>query len=135
MYGVTYVALSNTVIGYYTISNSTIPRIGLPESILKGQPKYNDIPAILLARFAVDKSVMGRGIGHALMSHCLDLALYVSGFTGARYLITDAYETAKGWYERYNFQALIGSSSLVTTKMYVDLKVVRDAKFEKIANA
>lgn len=139
MYGVTYVALPTEakvkILGYYTVSNCTIPRGGLPEHLTKGQPKYNEIPALLLGRLAVDKDLRGTGIGHALMAHCLDMALNVAKWSGARYLITDAYDATISWYERYNFRAMVGSNSMLLTKMYVDLKVVREARLAVIPEA
>jgi GNAT superfamily N-acetyltransferase len=142
MYGATYVAICpvppGRVIGYFTIANTLIPRQGLPEKITKGSPKYEGIPAILLARFAVDKKVQGKKIGETLLARCLDISLYVAKLCGARYIITDAYDSAATWYERYNFRVIAGSSVAGKTKMFVDLKVIRAAielkKREEFAN-
>ncbi len=79
MYGNTYVALSRNaeLIGYYTIANSSIPRIELPEEQVTGAPKYNQIPALLLARLAVAKRHTRKGNGEALLRHCLTTALAI----------------------------------------------------------
>ena len=45
----------NNVKGYYTLSSTTIPRDVLPEDIRKKLPSsYNDLPATLLGRLAVN---------------------------------------------------------------------------------
>ena len=55
--GVTYVAIdeaaSRTVLGYFTLAASSIPRDKLPKKYVRGLPPY-DLPLILLARLAVD---------------------------------------------------------------------------------
>jgi GNAT superfamily N-acetyltransferase len=69
--GVTYVALEQaaprTVLGYFTLATSSVPRERFPKKYVRGLPPY-DLPLILLARLAVDKRFAGRGLGHALLS-------------------------------------------------------------------
>jgi ribosomal protein S18 acetylase RimI-like enzyme len=132
MFGVTHVAVSGgeqpcKVIGYFTLANTSIPRQGLPESLLKGVPKYQGLPAFLLARLAVDKAFQGRQIGELLLSRCYEHCLYLAKYSGARYLIADAKPAAISWYERYNFQRIAGNESGDSVKMFVDLEVVRTA--------
>jgi GNAT superfamily N-acetyltransferase len=131
-YGMTYVALSSEfvshILGYYTIANSSIPRARMPEEVLHGLPKYADIPAILLARFAVNKNFAKRGVGHILMSHSLDLTLSASQISAARYLLVEAYDSAVAWYARYGFQGILGSVEPNKHKMFLDLKVVEKAR-------
>ncbi len=131
MFGVTYVALSsevpNQILGYYTLANSIISRDRMPDEILRGLPKYADIPVILIGRFAVDRTFVGRGVGHILMSHALNTCLAVSQLSAARYILTLAYEGAITWYQRYNFQEIPSGADEGRRKMYLDLKVVRDA--------
>src|SRR5437667_12744661 len=93
MFGVTYVCIfpPSHVIGFYTIANTTIPRSGIPEPLLKGLPKYQDIPAILLGRLAVDVRAQKKKIGELLISRCFDICLHMANMCGARYVITDAY--------------------------------------------
>ena len=71
---------------------------------VKGLPKYADIPAILLARFAVNKNFVGHGVGHILMSHALDLTISVSQISAARYIFVESYDSAVTWYAKYGFQ-------------------------------
>jgi GNAT superfamily N-acetyltransferase len=128
MFGVTYVAVCCEspcrVLGYFTLATTSIPRQGLPESLLKGIPKYQSLPAFLLGRLAVDKRYHGKGFGEVLLSHCFEHCLRISKSCGARYVIADAKESAITWYERYGFRKISGSSSPNWTKMFIDLTVV-----------
>ena len=132
MFGVTYVVLSsevaNRILGYCTLANTSICRDQMPDEILKGLPKYADLPAILIGRFAVDKAFAGRGVGHILMSYALNICLEVSKLSAARYVLTLAYEGAVIWYARYGFQEIPGGVDLGRRKMFLDLAVVRRAQ-------
>jgi GNAT superfamily N-acetyltransferase len=73
--GVTYVAIDDsapyTVLGYFTLATSSVPRDRFPKKHVRGLPPY-DLPLILLARLAVDRRFCGRGLGHALLSEAQD---------------------------------------------------------------
>jgi GNAT superfamily N-acetyltransferase len=129
MVGTTYVSvcLPSRIIGYYTIANTNIPRSAIPDGLLKGLPKYQDMPAILLGRFAVNRHDQGKRIGELLLTHCFETCLHIAKLCAARYLLTDAYESAVPWYERYGFTKILGSSNTKTTKMFLDFTVVRAA--------
>ena len=140
LYGVTYVCICppTHVIGFYTIANTTIPRAGIPDDLLKGLPKYQDIPAILLGRLAVHRTAQGKKIGELLISHCFDICLHMTKICGARYIITDAYEGKTPFYEKYGFRPIVGNAHVGHIKMFLDLTVVRAAynqrRNEAIAN-
>jgi GNAT superfamily N-acetyltransferase len=136
LFGVTHVAVRcdespGHLAGYFTLANTAIPRQGLPEDMLKGAPKYEGLPAFLLARLAVDKRYQGKGVGELLLSHCLQHCLVLAQASGGRYLIADAKASAVAWYERYNFRKILGSSSADSTKMFLDLNVVKAAMEQK----
>lgn len=129
MVGTTYVAVlpPAEIIAYYTIANTNIPRAAIPQDILKGLPKYQDMPAILLGRLAVHQRYHGKKLGELLISHCFRTCLHLAKLWGARYLLTDAVETAVTWYERFGFTRVHGSAAPDTTKMFLDLAVVRQS--------
>jgi GNAT superfamily N-acetyltransferase len=140
MFGVTYVAVCCNdqpckVIGYFTLANTSIPRQGLPEDMLKGIPKYQGLPAFLLARLAVDKRHQRKDIGEVLLSHCFEHCLAISKVSGARYLIADAKLSAISWYERYNFRRIEGNQDSDSVKMFVDLATVSSAIDHRAAGA
>ena len=57
-----------TVKGYYTLSNTSVNRDFLPESIIKKlPPSYKHLPATLLGRLAVDVNYKGQGLGSNLL--------------------------------------------------------------------
>jgi GNAT superfamily N-acetyltransferase len=129
MFGTTYVAVCcdetpTKVIGYFTIAATSIPRVGLSEHLLKGIPKYQNLPAFLLGRLAVDKAFQHKQIGELLLSKCFEHCLAISKCVAARYLIAEALLSAVTWYERYNFRKVEGSGNPEMTKMFVDLQVV-----------
>ena len=130
MFGVTYVCIwsPSRVIGFYTIANTTIPRSGIPEEFLKGLPKYQDLPAILLGRLAVDQKAQKKRIGELLISHCFENCLHLTQICAARYIVTDAYPAMTSFYEKYGFRRIEGAANPATVKMFLDLKVVRAAR-------
>lgn len=129
MFGTTYVALlhvSGEIVGYYTIASTDIPKEEVPEDERRGQPKYPNIPALLLCRLAVAKRLFGHKIGDRLIGHCLTTCMGLCEHVGARYIITEAYPSAVTWYEKYNFRAIAGGNPSYT-KMYLDIAVVKEA--------
>ena len=62
---------SSTVIGYYTLSSTSIVFSELPTEITKKLPKYPMVPATLLGRLAVDKRYRGEGLGEMLLMDAL----------------------------------------------------------------
>ena len=68
-------------------------------------PKY-PIPAIKIARLAVDKRFQGKGYGKELLRHSLDKIATLSTFIGVRFVAVDAKEESKAFYERYGFTPL-----------------------------
>lgn len=125
--GVTYVAVeesvSGAVIGYFTLATSSVPRDFLPHKYVRGLPAY-DLPMLLLARLAVDRRFLGRGLGQTLLAEALKIAVSVSQQIGCRAVIVDAYPQPVAWYERYGFQAIQGSESR-SIRMYLDIRTVR----------
>ncbi len=66
---------SNHVLGYYTLSSTSIQRSSLPEKMMKKIPKtYSEIPVTLIGRFAVDQSIQGKGNGMLLLMDALQRA-------------------------------------------------------------
>lgn len=128
--GVTHVAVDDsalrTVLGYFTLATSSVPRDRLPKKYVRGLPPY-DLPLILLARLAVDKRFSGRGLGHALISEALKITLRVADEVGCRCIITDAYPDKAGWYARYGFLPLEGVASTSQRRMFLDVRTIRRA--------
>jgi GNAT superfamily N-acetyltransferase len=128
--GVTHVAVDEsapyTVLGYFTLATSSVPRDKLSKKYVRGLPPY-DLPLILLARLAVDKRFSGRGLGHALISEALKITLRVADEVGCRCIITDAYPDKAGWYARYGFLPLEGAAATSPQRMFLDVRTIRRA--------
>lgn len=128
--GVTYVALEQaaprTVLGYFSLATSSVPRERFPKKYVRGLPPY-DLPLILLARLAVDKRFAGRGLGHALLSEALKITLRVADEVGCRCIITDAYRDKVAWYARYGFIPIEGSAKNGPQRMFLDVRTIRVA--------
>lgn len=52
---------ASTIAGFYSLSSTTVPLDEFPAEIAKRLPKYPLVPAMLLARLAVDSKYRGRG--------------------------------------------------------------------------
>jgi GNAT superfamily N-acetyltransferase len=128
--GVTYVALEQaaprTVLGYFTLATSSVPRERFPKKYVRGLPPY-DLPLILLARLAVDKRFGAQGLGHALLSEALKITLRVADELGCRCIVTDAYRDKVAWYARYGFVPIEGSAKNGPQRMFLNVRTIRTA--------
>jgi ribosomal protein S18 acetylase RimI-like enzyme len=117
------------VVGYITL---TCSEIDLQDSYdVKDCPnanKYEVLPAVKIARLAVDKNYRGYGIGKMLMQFvvllCLDVIVEQ---VGCRFLITDAKNDAISFYKRCGFTLLDTEDNNNSEHpiMFVDLKKLR----------
>lgn len=77
------------VVGYYSLAAADLEHEVAPPRVRQGQPRY-PIPAILMARFAVDRSQQGKGLGRALLRDALLRSLHITEDLGARAFVVDA---------------------------------------------
>jgi GNAT superfamily N-acetyltransferase len=96
----------DTVVGYYALAAAQVAPDEVTTRARKGQPHARPIPAILLARFAVDRSRQGAGVGGSLLQDVLVRCLDAAETIGARVLLVHAKsDAARTWYEQYGFEA------------------------------
>lgn len=76
------------VAGYYASATAAILRSTATKRVARNQPY--ELPAILLARLAVDVRYQGEGLGAALVKHFILKGLEVSDLVGVRLLLTHA---------------------------------------------
>lgn len=96
---------SETVIGYYALAAAEVAPDEATERLLKGQPRGRSVPAILLARLAVDQHHQGVGLGSGLLQDALLRCVDAADVIGARALLVHAkHERAKSWYANYGFE-------------------------------
>jgi len=108
----TFVAVDNNnkVLGYYSLSTSSIEFEDLPEMLAKQLPHY-PVPAALIAKLAVDTDIAGQGLGARLLVAALQNILAASGKLAIKVILVDAIdEDAKGFYLRFGFIELPGES-------------------------
>jgi len=107
--GVTVTAIaiaSKEVVGYYTLCPAQIDKQNLPKKF--GGVLPTSVPAILLARLAVDNSFQGKGLGSLLLAHALEKAYKQSlDFGGYLVLVEALHEKAKAFYDRFGVFTLI----------------------------
>ena len=112
-----------TIIGYYTLSNASIPYDDVPEGLRKKFPKsYDYIPVTLLGRLALDKNYKGQGYGSKILVDALKRSLKVAeSDLGTVAVIADPLDDqAEKYYEHFGFVKLPSSG-----KMFLDMKAIK----------
>ena len=103
----TYVVVDaeqDRVVGYHALSLASIDHADATDRGRKGMPRH-PIPAMLLARLAVDKTVQGKGIGAFLLRDAMGRALSVAEQAGMRLLLVHALnDEARAFYEHFGFE-------------------------------
>lgn len=134
----TYVVVSESdrqkdvrkVVGYITLTCSEIDLQDYYEITDCPQAnKYEVLPAVKIARLAVDKNYRGYGIGKMLIQFVVSLCLeMIVEQIGCRFLITDAKEDAISFYQRCGFTLLDTEENRNSEHpiMFVDLKKLYD---------
>jgi GNAT superfamily N-acetyltransferase len=92
------------VVGYHALSASSITRDEATPRAARGMPRH-PIPAVLLARLAVDKTVQGHGLGAWLLRDAMLRTLNAFESVGIRILLVHAIDgNARAFYERHGFE-------------------------------
>jgi GNAT superfamily N-acetyltransferase len=94
-------ARGNRVIGYDSLAPASVSPEDAPARVMKGQGRY-PVPVILMARFAVDRSEQGKGLGKALLRDALRRALQGAEAIGGRaFLVHAKDEDAHAFYQKF----------------------------------
>lgn len=94
---------SKAVVAYFTLAAHLVRRADVPKGIGHGSP--DAIPAVLLARLALDRSLQGRGLGAQLLLDALERAVDASARAAARLVVVDAVDDdAARFYRRFGFR-------------------------------
>ncbi len=92
------------VIGYYSLAPASVAPENAPGRVIKGQGRY-PVPVILMARFAVDQSEQGKGLGKALLRDALRRALEGAEAIGGRaFLVHAKDEEARAFYQKFGME-------------------------------
>jgi GNAT superfamily N-acetyltransferase len=94
-----------TVVGYYALAAAQVEPSEATMRAMQGQPKLRPVPAILLARLAVDIAHQGVGVGKSLLRDAMLRCRDVAEEVGVRVLLIHAkHEEAKRWYLKFDFE-------------------------------
>ncbi|MFX1695427.1 GNAT family N-acetyltransferase [Paraburkholderia sp. A1RO-5L] len=96
-------AAPQRVIGYYTLTGTSVETQGLPSK--KRLPKR--VSAVLLARLALDNNTKyrGQGLGESLLQHALHTAFQASNLIGVHCVVVEALnEDVVNFYTKYGFE-------------------------------
>jgi len=101
----TYVVhMDKVVVGYYTLVFCSVRLEDSPASIQTTMPPKYRIPAMLFARFAVDKKLQGRGVGTALLKDAFLRTAGAAEIGGLAAIVVDAIDDKMvTFYKGYGF--------------------------------
>ncbi|MFH6966617.1 GNAT family N-acetyltransferase [Flavobacterium sp. FlaQc-28] len=111
---------ANRVLGYFTLSSSSIPLEDFPEELSKRIPKTYSIPIALLGRLAMDEKEQKKGLGEILLFDALEKCLISSKTLAIRAIVVDPIDQeAIDFYHKYGF-IMIPS----TGKMFLPIETI-----------
>lgn len=115
---------SGFVLGYYTLSSTSIQIGELPIEITKKLPKYPHLPATLLGRLAVDQNHRQKGFGEMLLMDALYRSWQNKIATIA--VVVDAKDDqARSFYEHYQFTCFPDYSHRLFLMMEIIAKLMK----------
>ena len=111
------------VLGYYTLTSSAIEFETLPADLTKKLPQH-PIPAVLLARLAVDNSMRGQKMGARLLRDCFGRCLLLADQIGIHSVTVDAIDDeAAKFYEHFGFTRFPEQPS----KLFLPISVIEQS--------
>ena len=97
-------AAQGRVVAYHALCAASVSRQEASPRAGRGMPRH-PIPAVLLARLAVDQSVQGHGLGAFLLRDAMSRTLAAAAELGIRVLLVHALdESARGFYLHHGFE-------------------------------
>jgi GNAT superfamily N-acetyltransferase len=101
-----------TVVAYFTLVGHVIERAALPRSLGRGSP--DRVPAVLIARLALARTLHGRGLGGVLLTDASSRVVAATEIVAARFVVVDAIDdNAVNFYAHYGFKLIPESRRLV----------------------
>lgn len=100
-------AAPQRILGFYSLSNCQIARDDLSDKEeMRALPRH-PVPAVLLARLAVDRGQQGNRLGQWLLMDAIKRCALVGQQSGVYALVVDAKDdAAKRFYQRFGFIAI-----------------------------
>jgi GNAT superfamily N-acetyltransferase len=128
--GVTYIipAASGTVAGYVTLSGAVVEAAEIPDGCSVGSLPGYPLPAILVARLAVDARYRHGGLGSELLTFAFEEAVIAHQRVGCVGVAVDAKSEATRFYERHGFEPMtITPRSAGTRRLFLEIAAVINA--------
>ena len=92
------------VIGFYALANGAVAHSEVRSRTRRNMP--DPIPAVILARMAVDEKHRGRGLGSALLQSAIETTLAAARTIGIACLLVHAKdEDARSFYLHFDFES------------------------------
>ena len=114
----TYVLVGDddAVAGYFAIAPHLVEREALPTAVGRGAPRQ--IPAILLAKLALDQRLQGSGLGRTLLVRALEKIVEVARRAGGKLIVVDAFDDAAAAFDaHHDFVPLPGNPNRLVMKI------------------
>ena len=112
---------ASQVLGYYTLSASTIHADEVPPEFARKLPRYPQLPVTLLGRLAVDQGLRGQGVGQFLLMDALHRSLQAAAGIAAMAVVVDAKDAlAADFYQHFGFIPL----NLSISRLFLPMKTI-----------
>lgn len=112
-----------SVVGYFALAPHLLERTDASKRLARGAPRQ--IPAILLAKLAIDSTCQGQGLGSELLVHALGVAVAAARSAGGRVVLVDAIDAnARAFYEHHDFELLPGGTTRLVMKLSTAAKAL-----------
>lgn len=121
------VCRGHKVVGYYALCNGAVAHTATSAKVRKNMP--NPIPAIILARLAVDKTEQGAGLGASLLRDAFRRTLVAAKLSAANLVIVQPlHSKAAVYYAKHGFRPLRTIDPLgdPPQPMYLSLSTIAD---------
>ena len=104
------------IVAYFSLAAHLVQKSGLPKHLARGAP--DAIPAVMLARLALHRSLHGQGLGGELLWDALSRAVAASEIAGARMVVVDAIDASvAGFYAHHGFAPVPGQPLRLVQKI------------------
>lgn len=112
---------ASQVLGYYTLSASTIHADEVPPEFARKLPRYPQLPVTLLGRLAIDQGLKGQGMGQFLLMDALHRSLQAAASIAAMAVVVDAKDAlAADFYQHFGFIPL----NLSISRLFLPMKTI-----------
>ena len=120
----TYLLLDGArVVGYFAVAPHQLRRNDAPRSLARGAP--TQIPALLLAKLALDRSLQGQGLGAELLLRALQVMVEAARKAGGRIVVVDSIDQqAAAFYRHHDFLPLPDQPDRLVIKLSTAAKAL-----------